>query len=317
MAPRCEPSRLVHVPSAATGAWTTRSLVNVTPPHRDDRSGVWHSQHGQDRVVSTLLASKHGGYFIDLAASEPLMHSNTRALERDFGWNGICIEANPRYWDRFASWRPCCSLVGAAVATRREELGFHAYGPFSGMGGLIVAGADNARRNATMRVQAVPIAEIISRFRVPPAIDYLSLDLEGAEGLAMATFPFATHRIAVLSVERPKLSLQAVLEANGYRYHCTSVGQTNLSLRANDQIWVGPVPSTARLAAEVEAAAASVATSGSTDAVHLRRRAGAKRRCDVLHARSPLALQEWKRPGGAQCEDYWCVRARRRRNKSG
>ena len=78
MAPRCEPSRLVHVPSAATGAWTTRSLVNVTPPHRDDRSGVWHSQHGQDRVVSTLLASKHGGYFIDLAASEPLMHSPTR-----------------------------------------------------------------------------------------------------------------------------------------------------------------------------------------------------------------------------------------------
>ena len=65
------------------------------------------------------------------------------------------------------------------------------------MGGLIVAGADNARRNATMRVQAVPIAEIISRFRVPPAIDYLSLDLEGAEGLAMATFAFATHRIAM------------------------------------------------------------------------------------------------------------------------
>ena len=122
MAPRCEPSRLVHVPSAATGAWTTRSLVNVTPPHRDDRSGVWHSQHGQDRVVSTLLASKHG-YFIDLAASEPLMHSNTRALERDFGWNGICIEANPRYWDRFA-----CGVRAARWWARQSQRGARSSG---------------------------------------------------------------------------------------------------------------------------------------------------------------------------------------------
>lgn len=53
-------------------------------------------------------------------------------------------------------------------------------------------GTDNARRPETMRVTAVPLAELFARFRVPSRIDLMSLDVEGAEALVMATFPFAT-----------------------------------------------------------------------------------------------------------------------------
>lgn len=176
-------SRPVHVP--ANAGWTTRT-VEALPRQHEDRDGMWHSQHGQDRIVSTLLSSKRGGFFLDLAASTPLLHSNTRTLERDFGWSGVCIEANPRFWGPLVSWRCGCTIVGAAVAEQRSEAGFHFYGPFAGMGGLTLNGTDNAGRPETIRVQVVTIAEIFQQFAVPLTIDYMSLDVREQGDLTCA-----------------------------------------------------------------------------------------------------------------------------------
>ena len=55
-------------------------------------SPVWHSSAQQDRAVLALLGAKRGGYFIDLTASAPVKDSNTLALERDYGWGGLCLE---------------------------------------------------------------------------------------------------------------------------------------------------------------------------------------------------------------------------------
>ena len=59
----------------------------------EDTLGHWNSQAGQDRTIA-LLTDYKPGFFIDLAANEPILHSNTRALERDYGWRGICIDGN-------------------------------------------------------------------------------------------------------------------------------------------------------------------------------------------------------------------------------
>ena len=56
----------------------------------------------KDRTAAKLLRSKRGGFFLDLAANEPVVLSNTRSLERDLGWKGVCIEANPFYWQGLA-----------------------------------------------------------------------------------------------------------------------------------------------------------------------------------------------------------------------
>ena len=65
-----------------------------------DALGTLHSQHGQDATIIKLFGSRRNGYFVDLAANEPLYLSNTRTLERDFGWRGVCIEGQhlPGRW---------------------------------------------------------------------------------------------------------------------------------------------------------------------------------------------------------------------------
>ena len=107
-----------------------------------DRQNAWHSDFGQDKYVQELLGGKRGGFFIDLAANNPIHSSNTRALERDYGWSGLCIEPNPYYHAPLAKKRSC-RLVVCAVSDSEGMAKFHFNGP---SGGLIEGNTDNQQR---------------------------------------------------------------------------------------------------------------------------------------------------------------------------
>jgi hypothetical protein len=47
-------------------------------------------------------------------------------------------------------------------------------------------------------------------------IDYLSLDVEGAEAFILEGFPLDEYTIHLLTVERPKEPLRTILEAHGF-----------------------------------------------------------------------------------------------------
>lgn len=47
---------------------------------------TWFSQAAQDELVIGLLRGKRDGYFIDLAANDALLLSNTYAMEQRYGW---------------------------------------------------------------------------------------------------------------------------------------------------------------------------------------------------------------------------------------
>ena len=200
-----------------------------------DRPNTWHSDFGQDKYVRELFGGKRGGFFIDLAANNPIHSSNSRALERDYGWSGLCIEPNPYYHAPLAKKRSC-RLVVCAVSETEGMAKFHFNGP---SGGLIEGNTDNQQRvggKASAKlgsIQTMRFATILQRLSAPTEIDYLSLDVEGAESLVMSSFPWATHRIRVLSIERPKPGLVRELQQHQYGYHC-SLGRAAW----HDEIWV-------------------------------------------------------------------------------
>ena len=202
-----------------------------TPSPRAVGAGAvpWSSQVGQDHAVALLLGPDHAGFFIDLASNDPSVNSNTRALE-SLGYRGLCIEANPHYHPLYARARRRCTLVPYAVSAKRGAVPFRMNG--KSLGGIVAPGLDNARARAsdTRRIQAVTFAEILRNHSVPRTISYLSLDVEGAEGLVMKSFPWHKHVISLITVERPKDDLRSELKKNGYRYLCDSG-------TFNDELW--------------------------------------------------------------------------------
>lgn len=90
----------------------------------EDEPGRWHSQVGQDKTIAQLYAYKRGGFFVDCAANDPVALSNTRALERDFGWSGVCIEGNEKLIARLRKVRRCTVVAGVISGRQGERVNF-------------------------------------------------------------------------------------------------------------------------------------------------------------------------------------------------
>ena len=177
----------------------------------------WFSQLRQDFIVSSLLHGKRRGYFVDLAANDAIRISNTYALERDFGWTGLCIEPNPIYWSSL-SYRDC-QVVAAVVGHERMKevlFKFGSKGPQSGIVGQGFRNKEHIHNREEKRRFTVTLQEIFERFETPHIIDYLSLDVEGAEEYVMESFPFDKYRFNVLTIEGPSTRLQDILKSNHY-----------------------------------------------------------------------------------------------------
>lgn len=176
----------------------------------------WFSQVHQDEIVMDLVGKN--GYFLDLAANDAVEFSNTLALERH-GWNGLCIEPNPAYWYRLSHRK--CTVVGALVGGQKQKVQVKFRGVFGGILGKLDEKLANRKREPDTEEETrftAPLQDLLARFNVPKMIDYLSLDVEGAEMLIMKNFPFDKYKFKIMTVERPGEDLSALLEQHGYRF---------------------------------------------------------------------------------------------------
>ena len=203
----------------------------VSGVEKNENGQEWFGQHGQDVAVAKFLNFKRGGFFVDLAANDAVWASNTFALETNFDWKGICIEPNPYYWFRL-SFRKC-QAVGAVIGEKnldevKVQLSYNkAVGPF---GGIVGADFDNKREGTDAeRRYTVSLTEIFETFQAPPVIDYISLDVEGAEEFIMKSFPFHKYKFLTMTIERPKDELRSLLEDNGYKHV--------MDFRRGDTLW--------------------------------------------------------------------------------
>lgn len=132
-------------------------------------------------------------------------------------YTGLCIEPNPIYWLGLATYRSC--QVVAAVVGKRERVSF-SLGDGSN-GGIVDNKFDNKsqknKQQGATTFFTVPLVEILERNNAPAIIDYLSLDVEGAEFFVLEDFPFDNpYLIRIMTIERPTAPLRYLLEEKGF-----------------------------------------------------------------------------------------------------
>jgi len=199
-------------------------------PYLRKSRGQFHSQHKQDRYIIKLFRGKKRGTFIDLAANQAYSLSNTFALERDFDWNGLCVDANYNVWAELAT-RKCTVVAAAAGRSMDEEIPFRfRIKSESVYAGLIKDGMKMAGRSTDQgTVYTVTLNNLFEHFNLPVVIDYFSLDIEGAETYVLETFDWDKYKFNVISIEQPKSIVREKLIQYGYYY---------LMSLTKDELWV-------------------------------------------------------------------------------
>lgn len=159
--------------------------------------------------------AKKGGFFIEAGANDGIRQSNTYFFENELNWQGILIEAVPEICEQCKINRPKCAVVsGALVADDYHlpqiviEYTPQTYGLMSTIKGIETTKhhlqkAGNEVGEGRM-VSAFTLNQILEKYkdRIPPKIDFLSLDIEGYEPQALSGIHFEKWHIEYILIEQ-------------------------------------------------------------------------------------------------------------------
>jgi len=180
-------------------------------------------QKGQDEwIIDTILKYQKNGYFVDLAATDGIKINNTLLLEQELGWNGICIEPNPNYYKLLKQNRKCHLTDIVIDKDNDSTIDFRIDN--GELGGIVDKDTDNnhkirgkqLKKAKILKLKTKTLDFILDHFKAPKIIDYLSLDVEGAEERILSNFPFNRYTFLTMTIERPTPKLEKVLFDNGY-----------------------------------------------------------------------------------------------------
>ena len=202
------PQLLTLTPSPAVRA------IFMLPP------GESSAQLNQD--VFALLANRfQPGYFLEVGANDGTTLSNTLYLEREFGWRGGLIEANPRYEAALRKRRATVLMKG--IGERRQTAQFVDAGLYGGLASQIDTSHQRYTQSAPrIDVELTTLSEALAELDAPKVIDFLSVDVEGAELSIIQQLVESEYRarcgcIEVNSREHDRNEIKRMLEAHRYR----------------------------------------------------------------------------------------------------
>lgn len=162
-------------------------------------------QHLQDLWVAYEMKSRRGGYFVEFGAMDGVIFSNSCSLERHLGWNGIVAEP-AHLWHPALSNNRACYVDSRCVWTKTGETLVFNQTPLSGLSTIDSfsssdAHADHRRDGLRYDVETVSLIDLLTHWRAPRRIDYLSIDTEGSEFDILSTFDWSTHEFRLITVE--------------------------------------------------------------------------------------------------------------------
>ena len=170
-----------------------------------------YSQDDEETLIRAFFADRQGGFFLDVGAGDPIRHSTTYYLEHHLGWSGLAVDAIAEYAEAYARKRPRTRFVSYFAGEKSEathDFFVSEERDFSSGTGRDPRGGTYQKR----RVPTIMLDDLLRREGVP-RIDFLSMDIEGAEPAALAGLDLVRYapELACIEIASPE-SGRAVAE---------------------------------------------------------------------------------------------------------
>jgi len=210
-----------------------------------ERSFYWHgsyfSQAGQDkRIKETFFKNSGKGFFLEIGAFDGVTGSNCLHFEKFMGWDGIAVEPSKTQFALLQKNRRC-QAINKAVGFHDDNVKF-----IEVVEGLLqmsgVESADFAKtksvidghkasRTVAYQIDTTSVMEMLAGRSY---VDFMSLDIEGAELNVLESIEFDALRIGVIAVENNNAGSQK------FRNFFKSVGYSYYDTVGYDEIYYHP-----------------------------------------------------------------------------
>jgi FkbM family methyltransferase len=181
---------------------------------------ISYAQNGEDVVLARAFRGRLDGIYVDLGASDPIADSVTKHFY-DLGWRGINVEPVPATFAALAAERPGDVNLNFAVGRGRTRRRFYEVPSNPGLSSFslshVIAHGIKEEELNMHDISVVPLPEIIDAHLGPQQVDFLKVDVEGAEDEVIESVNWSQHRPRVLVLEAFHVRREDLLSAAGYR----------------------------------------------------------------------------------------------------
>jgi FkbM family methyltransferase len=188
-----------------------------------------YAQRFEDLYLLRCFPDQASGFYIDVGSGHPVYDNVSFGFYLK-GWSGIAVEPNPRLAALTSAVRPRDRMYQGIIGAERGEVDFYLVDEFHGFSTGIVANANAAldqfgKSSKRISVSSTTLAALCAE-HAPNAIDFLKVDVEGAETNVLMSGDWAHFRPKIVVVEALAPFTQApawgefepFLTEQGYQY---------------------------------------------------------------------------------------------------
>jgi FkbM family methyltransferase len=189
---------------------------------------TYYSQFTQDKFIyENYFKDKVDGYFVDIGAHDGITFSNSKFFE-EIGWNGVCIEPNPKVFEMLSNNRKCRCVKKAIANSKGTSQFFQITNGPDMLSGLVDEFTDSAIARIHQELGSFSESfdyievecDVLDNILDQTKIDFLSLDTEGNELKILQSINFNKFDINTITVENNDYDLKFVdfLTPKGYKF---------------------------------------------------------------------------------------------------
>ena len=177
-------------------------IHNIYIKHKFFLSKKSYSMDGEDLIIFDYFKNKKNGFFIDVGSYHPIHRNNTFLLYKK-GWQGINIDIHSFSIDLFNHLRPNDLNYNFAVSDKKEILKMYYQKELSQLSTIDYGQAKKAFQGPIKekKIQALTLNEILKISKIEKKIDFLDIDVEGADFKVLQGLSFDKFRPELICIE--------------------------------------------------------------------------------------------------------------------
>ena len=216
----------------------------------EDVSRFSRSQDKEDEcLVQNFFENICGGTYVELGALDGVKYSNSHLFHYGLDWRGVLIEPNPKNFRALRHNRPEDDTFNYAVCASSSKVRFvgdRKRGATSGVlefmdPSFVKEWHPNIDIAKLPTIDCKSLSDILDESLLVPgqAIDFLSLDVEGAELEVLKTLNFTKHIFGVIFYENggKDLEIKKLLDEHGYEFRFQALRSNFHTNRRWDDIY--------------------------------------------------------------------------------
>jgi FkbM family methyltransferase len=161
------------------------------------------SYNAEEWIVRDFFEDRRDGVFVDIGSADARKSSNTYYLESKLGWSGVAVDALAEHAPSYAQYRPRTQFFALFVGDRsdaRATLYVSERAANSSMSRQFTEFYNPGKPIEVREVPTITMNDLLDRAGVS-RVDFLTMDIEMAEPVALAGFDIGRFKPALVCVE--------------------------------------------------------------------------------------------------------------------